>query len=159
MDQQKSDNSANNIRQKNYSWVIPMLTVKDLEVSLNFYQAAFNFKPNLKINNDDGHLIYADMMYKNEIIIMLMPENSCEELPCQAPISSKIPSSVAMYVYCDNVDILTKQAQTEKAKLFSKPEDLCWGDRVSTLIDLDGHRWTFATKVKEFESNAEAVMP
>lgn len=35
--------------------------------------------------------------------------------------------------------------------VLSEPEDMFWGDRVTRLQDDDGHTWSLATRVAEYQ--------
>ena len=129
-------------------WLIPMLTVRDVLESIKFYEKAFGFSAEMTMPDDDGKIIYASINYKGQLLFMLKPEGAWDS-PALAPVSNKVEPPVSLYVYCDDVDALYKQAKASDAKSESAPEDMFWGDRTSCLKDPEGHSWTFATKVKE----------
>jgi PhnB protein len=56
-----------------------------------------------------------------------------------------------MYVYCDDVDALFKRATAAGAKVERPVQDQFWGDRMGSLVDPEGHIWTFATNVADFD--------
>lgn len=69
----------------------------------------------------------------------------------KAPVISKVQSPVVLYAYCDDVDSLFAQAIAANADVVAEPGDMFWGDRVVQLRDPDGHAWSFATNVGEFD--------
>jgi len=129
-------------------WLIPMLTVKDVPESIKFYEKAFGFSAEMTMPDDNGKIVYASMNYKGQLLFMLMPEGAWESTAL-APASNNVEPPVSLYVYCDDVDALYKQATASNARSKGEPEEMFWGDRTSCLKDPDGHNWTFATKVKE----------
>lgn len=131
-------------------WIAPMLIVKDVNASLKNYAAAFGFEPGGTMQDDDGKTIYANMMYKGQVVIMLMPEQSWGS-PAVTPNSSSTPTPVSLYVYCDNVDERFAQAKQAGVGVLTEPDDMMWGDRVTQLQDMDGHVWSFATRVAEYQ--------
>ena len=137
-------------RQPNCPWMMPMLTVGNIAQSLEFYAEALGLEPNLQIPDDNGNLFYADLKYKDQILVMLGREGAFDTMPAQSPVNSGVSPAVGLYVYCDDVDALIAQAQKAKANIVTKPENMCWGDRVGVLKDPDGYRWSFATKVTDF---------
>jgi PhnB protein len=137
-------------RQKNSPWLIPMLTVTDIPRSLAFYEKAFGFTPGMSMNDEAGVPAYADMHYKDQLAIMLMREGAYGG-ESKSPKTTNVEPATGLYVYCDNVDSLFKQAKTTGADVVDEPADMFWGDRVAKLKDPDGHVWAFATKVREFE--------
>ena len=69
-----------------------------------------------------------------------------------------MPSPVSLFVYCEDVDALCKQAQAAGATVAMPPADMFWGDRMCSLIDPDGHTWNFSTHTgKTFEFKPGSV--
>jgi uncharacterized glyoxalase superfamily protein PhnB len=54
-----------------------------------------------------------------------------------------------------DVDRHFEHAKAEGAEIEKAPEDQFYGDRSYIAVDLEGHRWTFSTTVREI-SRAEA---
>lgn len=136
-------------------WIVPMLIVKDVDASMKKYAAAFGFEPGGSMQDDDGRTMYANMMYKGQMVVMMMPEKSWGS-PAVTPDSSNTPTPVSLYVYCDNVDERFAIARQAGVAVISEPEDMLWGDRVTQLQDTDGHNWSFATRVSETLKPASA---
>ncbi|MBD3333015.1 VOC family protein, partial [candidate division GN15 bacterium] len=55
------------------SWVTPMLTVKDMRGSLDFYAKAFGFEKSFEMPDDNGNLMHAEMRYRGQSM-MFGPE-------------------------------------------------------------------------------------
>lgn len=55
----------------------------------------------------------------------------------------------------DELDEHCERARVAGATIVAEPEDQFYGDRSYRAVDLEGHRWTFSTKVREV-SKAEA---
>jgi len=123
-----TNNNSTNSRQDNCPWMMPILYVSDIQKSLDFYQKAFGFEPDMTFKEDDGSLSYADMLYKGEKVIMVIKEG-CQLAPDGvSPVSSKTAPPMSLYVYCDDVDGLTRQAKQNQAVVLAEPEDAFWGD-------------------------------
>ena len=88
---------------ENCPWLMPMLTVKDVLKSLDFYEQAFGFERGMTMPDEQGTLAYADMLYKGMQVIMMMPEGAWGN-QTKTPATSTIESAVTLYVYCDDVD-------------------------------------------------------
>lgn len=130
-------------------WIAPMLVVKDVDASLKKYAKAFGFEIGGSMQ-EEGKTTYANMMYKGQMVIMLMPEQSWGS-PAVTPVSSNTPTPVSLFVYVDNVDQQFAQASKAGMNVLSEPEDMFWGDRVTRLQDDDGHTWSLATRVAEYQ--------
>jgi len=75
---------------------------------------------------------------------------------------TKSPASVGgantqrLHVHLDrSVDEHFAHAKAEGAEIEKEPEDQFYGDRSYIAVDLEGHRWTFAEKIREV-TKAEA---
>ncbi len=109
-----------------YHSITPALIVKDGEAAIEFYKNA-----ELKIGDS---------------IFMLSDE--FPQMKCLSP-NSIGGSSVAMYVYVEDVDAIFDKAVTAGAKVIDPVKDQFWGDRHGRLEDPSGHLWSIATHKKD----------
>lgn len=139
------------------SLLTPYLTVRDAEAAMKLYQAAFGFEPAIVMPGPGGKPLHVDMTYRGKTVVMFSPEDAPWGGDMKAPASSGAQEPVGFYLYCDNVDALYKQALAAGCEAAASgdskvgPEDMFWGDRIATVRDPDGYRWTLATKVGEFD--------
>jgi uncharacterized glyoxalase superfamily protein PhnB len=129
--------------------MMPMLTVRDADAALDFYQRAFGFEKRMAMPGPDGRTKHAEMVYRDQAI-MFGPEGQ-PGCPARSPTTSGVPAPVGLYLYCDDVDTLCARATAAGAKTVSAPADMFWGDRMCNLTDPDGHVWCFATNVADFD--------
>ncbi len=129
--------------------IISYLTSRSAEEAIDFYQRAFGFELKNSVPNPEGKIMHAELAYK-ESWIMLSPEGSFGS-KMRTPENTKTPCPISLYVYCEDVDALFRQAADAGAQVLAQPEDMFWGDRVCSLADPDGYQWSFATKVGEFD--------
>ncbi len=129
-----------------YPDLIPCLTVKDMQKSLDFYKKAFEFEVSGEVSKDESNNLIHIEMKKGEAYIMFSPEGAYGS-NSKAPITSGVESGISLYVYCEDVDSLYKQAIEHGANSLSKPEDMFWGDRVCRLIDINNYCWAFGKKL------------
>jgi PhnB protein len=131
------------------SWVSPYLTVKDVEISIGWYEKALGFEKKLAMPGPDGKIGHAELVWQGHSI-MLGPQgaNGCKAL---SPATSGTASPVSLYVYCPDVDALYTRAKAAGATIVAEPQTMFWGDRICGLTDPDGHSWCFATNVAEFD--------
>jgi PhnB protein len=64
------------------------------------------------------------------------------------PKSRGGPTSSLM-IYLDDVDAAWERAIAAGCTSERPPEDQFWGDRMGTLLDPFGHRWSLATHVED----------
>ena len=132
-------------RREGFSWLTPFLVVREPSKSLAFYQAAFGFEQGDVMTDDSQAINHADLRWQGTVILMLSPEYP--DGSRLAPITSGAKPSSLFYVYVPDVDSLFQQAKEAGATVLAEPADMPWGDRVTTLADLDGYHWNFATYV------------
>lgn len=132
-------------------WIIPYLTVRDPAVSLSFYEKAFGFesRPESCMKDKDGKIMHAEIRFRDGVL-MFGPECASGEQG-KAPANSGVASPVTLYLYCDDVDALAERARSAGAQIITEPTTMFWGDRMCALTDPDGHRWSFATNVADFD--------
>lgn len=133
---------------ENAAWINPYLICRSVEASLDFYERAFGFRKLDAIPGPDGKIMHATMAWKDGVI-MLSPEG--DQCPMRTPENSGNVPPFTLYVYCEDVDALFRQAREAGATIQREPEDMFWGDRICDLKDHDGYYWSFATKVGEFD--------
>lgn len=131
-------------------WLSPYLTVRDADQASDFYQRAFGFEKQFAMPGPDGRSGHVQMAFK-DAHIMFGPECAQGQNPSKAPASTGVAPPVGMYVYCDDVDALYARATAAGAKGDMPPQDMFWGDRMCRLLDPDGHSWSFATNVGDFD--------
>jgi uncharacterized glyoxalase superfamily protein PhnB len=57
--------------------------------------------------------------------------------------------TASLWLYSENVDAAWKRAIDAGAKQTMPPADMFWGDRMGSLIDPFGNRWTLAQHIKD----------
>lgn len=127
-------------------WLALYFAVKDMTASLDFYSRAFGFAPGTLARDEQGALVHAEMQYKGEIPLMFMPETAADSA-VPAPVTLGMTMPVFFYIYHDDVDALFEQARQAGAKVDMPPEDMPWGDRMTSLVCPNGYRWSFATHI------------
>ncbi len=128
-------------------WLSPYLAVRNLERSADFYTKAFGFKTK-GMKDQNGTINHVNVFHKNTVIFMLHPENSIGS-PARAPASLNVTASQSFYVFVDNVDKVYEKAIASGCRSIVSPEDFYWGDRMCTVVDLDGYSWSFAKELKK----------
>jgi PhnB protein len=137
--------AGDNPRPPQTPWMMPYLTVRDAGAAAEFYAKAFGFEKGMQIPGEGGKIMHAEMKW-HDCAFMLGPEQE-EKVP--AAINAKMPFGI--YFYVKDVDAAYRRAIAAGCKSATPPADMFWGDRMATVVDPDGHRWTLATNVREFD--------
>ncbi|RDB36379.1 VOC family protein [Spirobacillus cienkowskii] len=127
-------------------WLAPYLAVKNLDRSVDFYSKAFGFKAK-GMKDNYGQISHMNFFHKNTVLFMLHPEGSAGN-PSRSPSTLNVNASQSFYVFVDNVDKVYEKAISNGARSVMSPEDTYWGDRVCSVVDLDGYSWSFAKYLK-----------
>lgn len=129
-----------------YHSVTPTLTISGASDAIEFYKKAFDAKEIYRFPGPDGKSIMHAEIRIGDSPIML-----CDEMPEMGCLSPKSTggSSGAIYLYVNDADSVFNKAVSVGAKPMMQMMDGFWGDRVGTLSDPFGHRWTIATRKKD----------
>jgi PhnB protein len=128
-----------------YQRVIPYLGYHDCPKAIEFLRDAFGFEERHRIPMPDGRIGHPEMSLK-ECVIMLA---TCwEEAGQLSPLDLGGVHTV-VYCYVDDVDAHYRRAREAGAIVVNEPEDQFYGARTYRALDPEGHRWIFATQVRE----------
>jgi uncharacterized glyoxalase superfamily protein PhnB len=64
-----------------------------------------------------------------------------------SPVEAGAPTAM-VNVYVRDIDAHFRRAESEGARIVMPLEDMFWGDRRYEALDLEGHRWHFAERVR-----------
>ncbi|MDJ0847488.1 MAG: VOC family protein [Myxococcota bacterium] len=125
--------------------VIPYLTYSDAPKAIDFLCRAFGFEERFRFPMPDGRLGHAELACGDNVLMLAsaFPEigmASPQELPA-------LHGQVMCYV--DDVDAHCARAREAGATVVGEPEDQPHGDRSYRAVDPEGHRWIFATHVRD----------
>jgi uncharacterized glyoxalase superfamily protein PhnB len=128
---------------KGYSTVTPSITVKDAPKVIEFLKKAFGATEHMSMPGPDGKIMHAEIQIGTSIIMMndeVMGSRSAQTLG---------GSPISFYVYFEDADAAFKKAISAGGKQVYALTDMFWGDRMGTLEDPFGHKWTIAQHIKD----------
>lgn len=128
-----------------FAGITPYLYIRNAAEAMRFYQQAFGAVETMRLATPDGSVMHAEMRI-GEAHFMLS-----EEMP---DMGAKSPTSlggagVGLMFYVEDVDALFDQAFAAGATVVRPVMDQFWGDRMGTLEDPFGHKWSLATHVED----------
>ncbi len=65
------------------------------------------------------------------------------------PDMGSIPNTASLWIYTDNVDAAFKRAVDAGGQVKMALADMFWGDRLGSLVDRWGNRWTLAQRIRD----------
>ncbi len=129
-----------------YHTVTPYLIVDDGAKALDFYRDAFGANELFRLPMGDkiGH---AEIMIGDTHLML------ADEFPDMGALSpnSRGGATASFMIYVPDADAAHAKAISAGAKA-DRPVTLeFWGDRIGTVIDPFGHKWSLATHVEDVE--------
>lgn len=129
-----------------YQRVTPMLVVRNIRQTIDFYQRAFGAVTRTLLPNPDGKgVMHAEIMIGNAIL-MFGEENP--QQPCRSA-ETLGSSPVSFYLYLEDVDAAFATAVAAGAVVNMPLAEMFWGDRCGTVQDPFGYSWTLATHTRD----------
>lgn len=129
-----------------YHTITPYLVVRDAGEAMDFYQKAFGAVERYRLPGPDGKSVMHGELQIGDSIFFLGAEGPGSE--CKSPASLK-GTAVQLYVYVADADAAYQRAVAAGAKALMPVQDMFWGDRMGTLEDPFGHRWSVATRIED----------
>jgi len=127
-----------------YRTVNLILTVNDGTGAIDFYKNAFGAKEisRLPMGDKIGH---AELQIGDTRIMLN------DEFPEHGNLgpSSRGGTTVGLVIYTDDVDSVFRKALAAGGTETMPVTDHFWGDRMGTLTDPFGHKWSIATHVED----------
>lgn len=127
-----------------YRSVNLILTVDDGAKAIDFYKKAFGAKEisRLPMGDKIGH---AELEIGDTRFMLN------DEFPDHGNLgpNARGGASVGLIIYTDNVDSAFRQALDAGGTEIMPVADHFWGDRMGTITDPFGHKWSIATHVED----------
>ena len=125
--------------------VIPLLVYEDIQAAHDFLVNAFGFTPGRVDRDREGHAVHGELR-AGDLEIWLHRVTAEHKMSAH---SATPATSSGFVVYVEDVDAHYTQAAAFGAIIDSKPADMEYGQREYGARDLEGHRWWFATPLKQ----------
>ncbi|TFI57929.1 VOC family protein [Sphingomonas parva] len=125
---------------EDYRSITPYLVVRGAAAALDFYRRAFGAEEILRLPMGDriGH---AELRIGNSIVMLA---DEFPEMDILGP-QSRGGATSSLLLYTEDVDAMFARAVDAGATAERPPEDQFYGDRMGTLRDPFGQRWSVAT--------------
>ena len=122
--------------------VVPVLVYEDVGKAIDWLCGALGFTERLRATGPDGIVRHAQLSV-GEGAVMLGAQGAAFRPPR--------PNEVNQYVivHVEDVDRHLDQAKRFGARIVQPPTNMPFGERVYTVEDLAGHRWTFSQSIAD----------
>ncbi len=128
-----------------YHTVTPYLVITNAGRAIDFYKKAFGAVEGSRLLTPDGKVMHAELTIGDSPIMM------CDENPDWNSLSPLTigGTSVSIVLYVEDVDRVVNSAVAAGATLLMPVADQFWGDRMGTVADPFGHKWSIATHIED----------
>jgi PhnB protein len=127
-----------------YHSVTPYLVLDGAAEAIRFYQEAFGAAEVLRMPMGD-RIAHAEVKIGNSHVML---SDEWPDMGMVGPLK-RGGTTASLMVYVPDVDAAFARALEAGGKEERPPEDQFWGDRMGTLLDPFGHRWSLATHVED----------
>jgi len=122
-----------------FSTITPTLIVDGAAKAIDLYTKALGAKEAYRMECPETKKVMHACLQIGSSKVFLGDTNP----QCSSPTSS------SFYVYLDDVDSAFSKAKQGGLKEVSAVQDMFWGDRIGTVQDPFGNKWTLATHVRD----------
>ncbi|HEV2867022.1 MAG TPA: VOC family protein [Allosphingosinicella sp.] len=128
-----------------YHDVTPYLIVDGADAAIRFYERAFGATEVMRMPMGEDKLAHAEILIGDSHVML------ADEFPDMGFLGplKRGGTTASLMIYVEDVDGAFAQALAAGAKEERPPADQFWGDRIGTLLDPFGHRWTLATHIED----------
>ena len=137
--------AANHIPEGFHS-VTPYLIVDGAAEAIRFYGDAFGATEVLRMPmGESGKLAHAEVKIGDSHVML------ADEFPDMGYLGplKRGGATASLMIYVPDVDAVFARAIAAVASEDRAPADQFWGDRMGTVVDPYGHRWTLSTHVED----------
>jgi uncharacterized glyoxalase superfamily protein PhnB len=121
--------------------IVPMLQYADARAALAFLCDAFGFEERYRLEMPDGGIGHAEVALGDNVVMLAdVWHAGGGASPLDLPAWTS-----QLHCEVDDVDAHCTRARTAGATVIGAPEDQPYGSRSYRALDLEGHRWIFAT--------------
>ncbi|MDX6449275.1 MAG: hypothetical protein QOD08_1738 [Gaiellaceae bacterium] len=134
--------------------VTPMISYEDAGAAADWLALAFGFEETLRYTEESGKVSHVELRLGDGAIMLGSPPGYVNPLHLRETEAGGAWNETAfvidgVHVYVEDVDAHFAHARAAGATILSELEDQPFGDRQYRAEDLEGHRWMFATHVRD----------
>jgi PhnB protein len=128
--------------------LIPHLVCERCSEAIEFYKKAFGAEEVHRMPTPDGRIMHAALVIGKSLLFLVddFPEFCGGK--SQSPAGLK-GTPVTIHHYVENCDAAIQRAEDAGATVTMPAQDMFWGDRYGIVTDPFGHKWSFATHLKD----------
>lgn len=128
-----------------YHNITPYLVIKGAAAAIDFYKEAFGATEIMRMPQPDGRVGHAELKFGDSVVML------ADEYPEMQVVGPRTlgNTSVGLLLYLDDVDKAVERAVSLGATIKKPIADQFYGDRMGTIEDPFGHKWTLAVHIED----------
>ena len=124
-----------------YHTVTPLMSVKGAARLIDFMKKAFGATEIYRFPAPDGSVMHAEMKIGDSIVMLGEAMTGASHM------------TVSLYLYMQDVEAVYRAAVEAGGESLEGPTNQFWGDRVASIKDFAGNKWTIATHVEDVSAD------
>ena len=128
-----------------YHTVTPYLVIKHAGKAIEFYTEAFGATELTRLTTPDGAVMHAEIRIGDSPVML---SDECPDWNALSPLTIG-GTSVSIILYVEDADTVVNRSVAAGATLVMPVADQFWGDRMGTILDPFGHKWSIATHTED----------
>jgi uncharacterized glyoxalase superfamily protein PhnB len=133
------------------------LFYEDPKKAIDWLIRAFDFEVRIKVEGDDGSIVHSELTYGEGLIMVAASGGTKgrerDQSHEKSPRALGGANTQTMMLYVDDVEAHAARAKGAGAKIVVEPKtsdygEEHWSDRSYECVDLDGHHWWFAQRLR-----------
>ena len=128
-----------------YHSVTPYILVDGAAAAIEFYGRAFGAVEVLRMPAGPDKIAHAEVKIGDSHVML---SDEWPDMDLLGP-NRRGGATASLMIYLPDVDAAFERALAAGARQERPVEDQFWGDRMGTVVDPFGHRWTLATHIED----------
>lgn len=138
---------------KGYHTLTPGFVVRGAAQAIDFYKRAFGAKERMRLMKPDGTIVAHAELEIGDSLFMLGEEDAAMGGRSAQTLGG---TPFNLYLYVTGVEAAVARALAAGAKPLMPVTDMFWGDRIGSVEDPYGQKWTLATHTEDVAPRAMA---
>ena len=134
------------------STVVPVLVYEDVSEAIEWLHEAFGFRERLRAAGPGGRVMHAQLSVGDGDVMIGASGGGF-----RPPRLNEVNQYVI--VRLEDVDLHFEQAKRFGVRIVEPPANMPFGERVYTVEDLAGHRWTFSQSIADLPLEQWGAIP
>jgi len=126
----------------------------DAAAAIEWLCRAFDFEVRLKVEGEGGRIEHSELVYGDGVIMVADTGGKADKFPyMRSPDQAGGGNTQNLFVYVDDVEAPCRRAREAGAHIEVEPKtsdygDDYWTDRSYGCVDVGGHHWWFAQRLR-----------